>query len=145
MNYVKQALAIPAHMKQRAARIYMESVAKICSRDYANPYYDAHTELSAIFGDKWILETHQHPRDFLCPVKFAEANVAFNFAHLTYGARGQFAKLARSLIPAEQRVSEKKLQRMQQTMNCYLTLTTPKDIRAAIKADRALVNIGMRC
>jgi hypothetical protein len=70
---------------------------------------DAHTELSAIFGQQWLFTQRGSGKFWLDSALYAEANIAFNYANLTLGIDGRFVALAESLVNAEQRISNKEL------------------------------------
>lgn len=126
MNYVKQAYELSADKKQHALALYKNAVVELVSKDYVLRVDDAHTELSAIFGQYWLMTQRGSGAFWLDSVLYAEANIAFNYANLTLGIDGRFIALAESLVDAEQRIGKKELKAMSKQMDSILTATTAK-------------------
>jgi hypothetical protein len=126
MNYVKQAYELDAVKKQSAIDLYKEAVSELVHKDYVLRVDDAHTELSAIFGQKWLISNRGNGAFWLDGTLYAEANIAFNYANFTLGIDGRFVALAESLVDSEQRINEKELKEMSEQMDSILTATTAK-------------------
>lgn len=117
MNEVKKAFGIDDATKAQAAALYRKSVCKLVNKNYCAIDNDAHTELSAIFGEYWVAESRQ-----LCDVKTLKfINNAFNYANFTLGIRGKFIATAQEVTAANERVSDNKLQAIAAQMNEVLT------------------------
>ncbi len=132
MNYVKQAFAISSEQKEEAINLYKESVKELVNKEYISLGNDAHVELSAIFGIKWMSKRLTSGILMLDARFYADANVAFNYANLLNCKRDDFIKLAKSLVKNEERVDDNKLREIAMQMNCLLTCTTAADIIAKI-------------
>jgi len=126
MNYVKQAYELSTDKKQHAIALYKNAVIELVSKDYVLRIDDAHTELSAIFGQQWLMTQRGSGAFWMDSALYAEANIAFNYANLTLGIDGRFVALAESLVDAEQRISKKELKAMSKQMDSILTATTAK-------------------
>lgn len=124
MNYVKQAYELAADKKVLAKELYEQAVTKLVSKTYTLRIYDAHTDLSAIFGELWLLKNKKDNAFLTDWSLYAEANVAFNYANLNYGISGRFIDLAKTLVAADKRVCNKQLAKMARQMNSVLTATT---------------------
>ena len=126
MNYVQQAYELDAVKKQSAIAIYKDAVSELVHKDYVMRIDDAHTELSAIFGQSWLMTNRGSGAFWLDSALYAEANIAFNYANLTLGIDGRCVDLAKSLVATEQRISDKELKAMSKQMDSILTATTAK-------------------
>lgn len=126
MNYIKQAYELDAVKKQSATSLYKDAVSELVRKDYVLRVNDAHTELSAIFGQNWLMINRDSGKFWLDSALYAEANIAFNYANLTLGIDGGFVNLAKSLVATDERISDKELQAMSKQMNSVLTATTAK-------------------
>lgn len=124
MNYVKQAYALDGNEKEVAKNIYKDAVEEFVNKNYKRRTYDAHTELSAIFGEMWVYRQIGDDGAKLSYELMAEANVAFNYANFTLGISGRFTEYAKELVAKANRVSDKELAAMTKQMNCMLTATT---------------------
>jgi hypothetical protein len=124
MDYVKQACELSADKKQQAVSLYKSAVIELVNKNYVLRIDDAHTELSAIFGQNWLIANKSNGKFWLDKSLFAEANIAFNYANLTLGISGRFVALAESLVNAEQRISNKQLKAISKQMDSILTATT---------------------
>jgi|LakMenEpi03Aug12_release.lakeMendotaPanAssembly.Ray.scaffolds.fasta_scaffold1218772_2 hypothetical protein len=123
MDHIEQAYSISDKHKLLAKELYKQSVAELVSKNYQcdlNPF----TELSVIFGVKWVDANDPNSQFWNNATLYAEANTAFNYAHLNLGISNRFIKLAEQLVCDELRVSEKVLKKMNKEMNCVLTRTT---------------------
>jgi hypothetical protein len=132
MNYVKQAYALSDSKKQAALQLYKEAVVELVQKDYCMQVSDAHTELSAIFGTKWLFTQRESGMFWMDAKKYAEANVAFNYANFTLGISGRFTELAKSLVAESVRVSNGELKKMAKQMDSVLTATTEDRISLAM-------------
>lgn len=132
MDYVKQAFALSNEKKQLALTLYKSSVADLVQKNYVMSVDDAHTELSAIFGEKWLVANSNGNAFFMDFDLYAESNIAFNYANFRLGTNGRFVKLAKELICKRTRISDKQLNSMAKTMNYILTKTTAQQIRAEL-------------
>lgn len=130
MNYVKQAYALSASKKVLAKELYEQAVAKLVCKDYVLRIHDAHVDLSAIFGELWLLRNKNNGAFWNDWNLYAEANVAFNYANLSLGIKGKFFELARQIVADERRVEDIKLKKMTKQMDSILTATTVEKIRS---------------
>lgn len=126
MNYIKQAYELSADKKQHAIALYKRSVGQLVNKDYVSRVADAHTELSAIFGQYWLMTKRGSGAFWQDGALHAEANIAFNYANLTLGMSGMFVALAKSLVEDGDRIGEKELEAMSGKMDSILTATTAK-------------------
>lgn len=126
MNYIKQAYELSADKKQHAIALYKRAIGELVHKDYVSRVNDAHTELSAIFGQYWLMTQRGSGAFWLDAALHAEANVAFNYANLTLGISGRFVALAKSLVSESERIEDKELKAMSKRMNSILTATTAK-------------------
>lgn len=124
MNEVKQAYALSETKKQAALTLYKQAVCALVQKDYVMRCDDAHTELSAIFGQSWLLANTSNSNGWFDGALYAEANIAFNYANLTLGIQNGFIGLAKQLVIAEQRIDDKKIYKYAKHMNSILTATT---------------------
>ena len=85
---------------------------------------DAFVELSAIFGEYWVMTQRGSGKFWLDKALFAEANTAFNYANLNLGIQGGIIDLAKSLVATEERIDNKTLKQISRQMNYKLTRTT---------------------
>ena len=88
---------------------------------------DAHTELNAIFGEKYLILEGSKGAFWHDAKQFAKANTAFNYANLNLGISERFIKLAKELVCDDERISDESLIEMNEQMNCILTRTTAED------------------
>ena len=132
MNYVKQAYALSDSKKQAALQLYKEAVVELVQKDYCMRVDDAHTELSAIFGTKWLFTQRESGMFLFDAKKYAEANVAFNYANFTLGISGRFTELAKSLVVESERAINTELKKMAKQMDSVLTATTEDKISVAM-------------
>lgn len=126
MNYIKQAYELSADKKQHAIALYKRSVGQLVNKDYVSRVVDAHTELSAIFGQYWLMTKRGSGAFWQDSALHAEANIAFNYANLTLGMSGMFVALAKSLVEDGDRIGERELEAMSRKMDSILTATTAK-------------------
>ena len=127
MNYVDQAYSITKEQKALSKDLYKESVKELASKNYVMGSEDAFTELSVIFGMKWIRAKNPTAQHWMDPKQYAEANTAFNYAHLNLGIEGRFIGLAKELVAECDRLSDKALNKIGKKMNYCLTHTTAED------------------
>lgn len=128
MNYVKQAFGISEEKMGLATRLYKESVAQLVFRDYVGRVDNALIELSAIFGNKW-LQTQRCTDSFWHEANlYSEAKIAFNYANLAIGMRGQFIALAKELVADDFRISNERLEEMSMQLEEILTYARVKKI-----------------
>jgi hypothetical protein len=128
MNYVQQAYELDAVKKQSAIAIYKDAVSELVRKDYVLRVDDAHTELSAIFGQSWLVTNRGSGAFWIDSALYAEANVAFNYANFNLGIEGRFVELAKSLVADSERISDIELKAMSKQMNSILTATTAKKV-----------------
>ena len=128
IDHVQQAFSISQEHKEVALEIYKESVSELVNKNYAPQHYDAHTDLSGIFGVKWMIRYRNSGSFWNNPLIYAEANTAFNYANLKHTNGNKFIELAKKLVIDEERVSEIILLQIAQQMNCILTATTVESI-----------------
>lgn len=124
MNYVKQAYALRNSKKQQAIALYKKAVSELVHKDYVHSVDDAHTELSAIFGQYWMVGNRGDGAFWMDCALYAEANIAFNYANLSLGIEGRFTDLAKELVANDLRISDSELKAMGKQMNSILTATT---------------------
>lgn len=130
MNYEKQSLALSNEKKQHAEILYKCAVSEIAHKNYTRQTDDAFVELSAIFGQQWLI-TQRGSGNFWMDFKlFAEANIAFNYANLINNANSGFIKTAKEVLGDDERVCDKKLKSMAQQMKQILTKTTEEEVAA---------------
>ena len=128
MNYVRQALGISDEKMALAIKLFKEAVAEIANKNYKVEVEDVLIELSAIFGNKW-LHSQRHGVSFWHEAMlYTEAKVAFNYANLAIGMRGQFITLAKQLVTDELRVSDERLEIMSNQLEDILTNAKVKNI-----------------
>jgi hypothetical protein len=125
MDLIKQAFSISNADKEEAKRHYEESVRELVQKDCVHECSDAHTELSAIFGVRWLVAHKENGQIFFTAKQYAAANVAFNYANCVLGNSGKFLETVRRVCKPEECVSEIELRRMNKAMNSLLTFTTP--------------------
>ena len=128
MNHVKQALSISNQTKAHALRLYKESVSEGVRKDYTAMDDDAHVDLSAVFGMKYVEELLQNGRSFIDPSVYAASNVEFNYANCLHSQKEKFIELAKELVPQNERVDDQKLENIASQMNCILTFTAAKPV-----------------
>ena len=132
MDYVKQAFALSNEKKELALTLYKKSVAELVQKDYEMQVDDAHTELSSIFGEKWLIANSNGIDFFMNFDLYAESNIAFNYANFRLGTDEKFVKLAKELVCKSSRINDKQINSMAKTMNYMLTNTTAEQIRAEL-------------
>lgn len=130
MDYFKQAFAISDKDKQAAEQLYKEAVKVLANKSYVTKCRDAHTELSELFGVRWIRTHTSGVEAWFNAQLYAEANVAFNYANSVLGARGKFVDLAKQQVTAEQRVSDATLKDWAEHMNFWISCTKAEDYDA---------------
>jgi hypothetical protein len=128
MNYVKQAYELSEVKKQHALDLYKKSVSELVHKDYVFRVNDAHTELSAIFGQQWLYTQRSSGKFWADSALYAEANVAFNYANFNLGIEDKFTALAKELVADEVRISDSEIKAMSKQMNSILTATTTKKV-----------------
>lgn len=128
MDYFKQAFAISYKDKQAAEQLYKEAVTRLVNKQYVAKSKDAHTELSAIFSERWARSYAEDDNIWFNPKLLAQANNAFNYANAVLGARGNFEKLATQLVAAGERVNNETLIEWGEQMNCWLMCTKTEDL-----------------
>jgi hypothetical protein len=126
MDEVKQAFSISNKKKAHALRLYKDAVSEMVRKDYKSMVNDAHVDLSALFGMRYVQEILQNGKYFIDPSVYAASNVEFNYANLRHSDRNKFIALAKELVPENERVDDKKLEHIASQMNCILTFTTAK-------------------
>lgn len=132
MDYVKQAFALSNDKKELALNLYKKSAAELVQKNYVMQVDDAHTELSAIFGEKWLVANSNGIDFFMNFNLYAESNIAFNYANFRLGTDKKFVKLAKELVSKSSRINDKQLNSMAKTMNYILTKTTAEKVRAEL-------------
>lgn len=129
MTQVTQAFAISDEDKRTAELFYKDAVALLVNKKYVTGIDDGHTELSAIFGVRWV-STQRGSGAFWGDAKiYADANNAFNYANSVLGMNGKFVALAKQLVTADERISDAQLKRWDKQMNCLLTRTNAEDFK----------------
>ena len=123
-NEVKQAYALSFENKQKALAFYEEAVSVLVNKNYVMCIDDAHTDLSAIFGQFWVFRMRTSGAFWLDAKLYAEANVAFNYANFTLGISNKFIVLAKKLVGDSERISDNTLKSYAKDMNSVLTKTT---------------------
>lgn len=126
MNHIKQAYELSADKKEHAIALYKQAVGELVNKNYVMRVKDAHTELSAIFGERWLMTKREGGAFWLDAALHAEANIAFNYANLTLGMSGGFITLAKSLVDDGERIGDKEIELMSNYMDSILTATTAK-------------------
>lgn len=124
IDHVKQAFSISEEHKNTALELYKESVKELAHKNYAPQHYDAHTDLSGIFGVKWMIRYRTSGDFWNNPRLYAEANTAFNYANLQYVRNNGFIALANELLKDDERAATARLAQMSKQMNSILTATT---------------------
>ena len=132
MNYVQQAYELNEVKKQSAIAIYKDAVSELVRKDYVMRVDDAHTELSAIFGQSWLMTNSGSGAFLFNSALYAEANVAFNYANFNLGIEGRFVDLAKGLVADSERISDSELKAMGKQMNSILTATTAKKVEKSL-------------
>jgi hypothetical protein len=128
MDHVKQALSISNEKKAHALRLYKQAVSEIVRKDYTPMDDDAHVDLSAVFGMKYVEEYLNGGERIIDSKVYAESNIEFNYANCLHSRKDDFITLAKTLVPKNERVDDKKLKKIAGQMNCILTFTTAKSI-----------------
>lgn len=125
MDKIKEAFAIEQKDKEIANRIFLEALKKIVNKNHLAMTEDPFVELSAIFGQLWLVECSQSTNDFFDVKMFAHSNTLFNYAHLSMGTNysDKFIKIAKSLVKSEDRISDESLLSMSKKMKFFLTVT----------------------
>ena len=126
MNHVKQALSINKEKKAHALRLYKQAVSEVVRKDYKPMDDDAHVDLSAVFGMKYVEELLQNGKSFINASVYAASNVEFNYANCLYSQKEKFIQLAKELVSKNERVDDQKLENIASQMNFILTFTTAK-------------------
>ena len=124
MDYVDQAFALSDDEKSQAIYIYTQCVKTFVNKKYAMRQNDYFTHLSSMFGEYWIFDGEFGSKDHLDAASYAKANVAFNYANLRLGSNGKFIKTAKSMLPSNKRVNNKKLSEISESMDYLVTATT---------------------
>ncbi len=123
-DHVKQAFSISQEHKEIALELYKESVCELIHKEYRPRHWDAHTDLSSIFGVKWMIKYCTLDSFWNNPKIYAEANTAFNYANLRHVRNNGFIILANELVNDDERVGITRLAQIAQEMNSILTATT---------------------
>lgn len=123
-DHVEQAFSIRQDHKEIAIEIYKASVKKIIHKDYHPKHNCAHTDLSAIFGVKWMTKDKKLGSFLFSPEVIAEANTAFNYANLKHYGKNKFIILANELLQEDERVSNSRLKEIGKQLEYILTATT---------------------
>jgi hypothetical protein len=129
MDHVKQAFSISDQEKIKAKKIYADAVKQLVNKSYVSASADAFVDLSALFGVKWLFDRWMQEGVWGGLELYAEANTAFNYANLTIGQEKKFVALAQSLVPKEDRVSNRQLSDIAVQMNSLLTCTTAESMQ----------------
>ena len=132
MNYVQQAYDLNEVKKQSAIAIYKDAVSELVRKEYVMRVDDAHTELSAIFGQSWLMTNRCSGAFLFNSALYAEANVAFNYANFNLGIEGRFVDLAKGLVADSERISDSELKAMGKQMNSILTATTARKVEKSL-------------
>lgn len=132
MDLIKQAFSISNTDKEVAKRLYEESVRELVHKDAVHECSDAHTELSAIFGVRWLVMHRENGQIFFTAKQYAAANVAFNYANCVLGSGGKFLKTVKRVCKFEECVDEVELRRMNGDMSSLLTFTTTAQLETAL-------------
>lgn len=132
MNYVKQAYELSADKKLSAVEIYKQAVKEFVNKNYLRLCEDAQVDLSAIFGQRWLMKHRGGGAFWMDAALYAEANVAFNYANLTIGIENRFIDTAKEVVSKQDRLSDKQLKLLAAQMNCLLTATTVKKMQQEI-------------
>lgn len=128
MDYLKQAFGMTDANKDLAKKLYSEAVIKFVNKNYIAENCDAHTELSAIFGMKWILAKKTNEFFWLDKSLYAEANVAFNYANCILRTNNKFISLAKTVATDNERINDKELSFIADQLNYFLTATSADEI-----------------
>ena len=128
MDEVKQAFSISEKKKSHALRLYKEAVSEVVRKDYIAMVEDAHVDLSALFGMKFVAELLDVGHRVIDARVYADSNIEFNYANLRHSEKDRFIALAKELVPDNERVDDKKLEHIASQMNFILTFTTPNHI-----------------
>lgn len=128
MNHIKQAFSLSDPLKAKANELYIESVKVFVSKDYVPAIDDAFVDLSALFGVRWIRDRVEECESVFDLKLYAESNTAFNYANIQHCSPKAFVALAKSLMPAAERIDDHKLRKYSKQMSCVLTVTTPKAV-----------------
>jgi hypothetical protein len=128
MNEIDKAYLLSTSKKQTAKQIYLDCLREIDRRDYAPLTSDRMIDMSALFGERWVLCQHEAGPPALTPELVAEANVAFNYANLQFNGYERFVNTAKSLVPQRDRVSNADLRKIGADMRYVLTGTTAEKV-----------------
>jgi len=128
MDYVKQAFSLSDEEKAHALRLYKEAVSEMVRKDYITMDKDAHVDLSAIFGMKFVEELVRSGRRMIDAEVYAASNLEFNYANCLHAQKRKFIALAKDLVPDSERIDDQKLEFIASQMNCILTFTTATSV-----------------
>ena len=128
MDEVKQAFSISKKRKAHALRLYKEAVSEVVRKDYVAMDKDAHVDLSAVFGMKYVEELLRSGLRIIDAQVYADSNVEFNYANCLHAKKHKFIALAKELVPDSERIDDRKLENIAGQMNCILTFTTAKSV-----------------
>ena len=130
MNYVKQAYELSSVKKQSALAAYKQATTVFVNKNYLTQCNDAHVDLSAIFGQIWLMTQRSSGPFWMDAALYAEANVAFNYANFELGIKDRFIATAKELVSSSERISDKELKRIAKQMDCLLTATSVEKIKS---------------
>lgn len=128
MDEVKQAFSISNKKKVHALRLYKDAVSEMVRKDYTAMDNDAHVDLSALFGMRYVEELMRNGQCIIDARVYADSNVEFNYANFLYSKKRKFIELAKELVPKNERIDDAKLEYIAGQMNCILTFTTAKAV-----------------
>lgn len=118
MNELQKAYALNSKSKRMAVRVYKDALTELADSYGIWKSADAHTELSALFGVRWIL---LNGLNFFDAESYAVANNAFNYANSELGITGRFYETAKEVL-GEQRCEDAKwIGKATNEMNSVLT------------------------
>lgn len=95
MNLIQKAYSLSNEHKLRAKQIYKKALHNI-ARSFGDwDTSNAHTQLSAAFGELWVLYVEGGQFDYAA---MCRANNAFNYANLELGVEGKIFVTAREVL-----------------------------------------------
>jgi hypothetical protein len=119
MTQVAKAYSLNAKHKVVALMLYKQALNELVETHGAWQCSNAHTQLSANFGVKWLEYNFKGTR--LAYEDYAAANNAFNYANLTLGIEERFLKTAQEVLEDNYGLNLQWLSAAAKQMNCLLT------------------------
>ena len=96
MTEVQKAYGLNAKQKVVALQLYKAAIVELANNYGTWECDDAHTQLSAYFGVKWL--AYMGCATLYDKHNYEQANNAFNYANVVLGISGRFCKTAEDVL-----------------------------------------------